>query len=246
MAAESVAIIPIRDDQPTPMNVIQLAISQGADVEKLTRLFELQERWEANEARKAFNAAMAQFKQNPPQITKNKHVKFGSTEYDHATLDHVTEQVTKALSAVGISHKWSVKQEGKQISVSCILTHEMGHSETTTLTADPDSSGSKNSIQAIGSAVTYLERYTLLAATGLAAAEDDDGQAAAEPMVEAEVVKYLDWIKDAKDDAELQKYYLAALKLAEEAKDGSAKNAFVKAKNERYRQLHPRGNYAGR
>ena len=44
----------------------------------------------------------------------------------------------------------------------------------------PDTSGSKNSIQAISSAVTYLQRYTLLAATGLSTSElgnlDNDGR----------------------------------------------------------------------
>ena len=45
------------------------------------------------------------------------------------------------------------------------------------LSAPPDSSGSKNSIQAIASTLTYLQRYTLLSITGLAASEaDDDGR----------------------------------------------------------------------
>jgi hypothetical protein len=46
------------------------------------------------------------------------------------------------------------------------------------LAAAPDASGSKNAIQAIGSTISYLERYTLLALTGLATHDmDDDGQA---------------------------------------------------------------------
>ena len=41
-----------------------------------------------------------------------------------------------------------------------------------------DQSGSKNGFQAIGSAVTYLQRYTLKAALGLSAEVDDDAQSA--------------------------------------------------------------------
>ena len=42
-----------------------------------------------------------------------------------------------------------------------------------------DTSGGKNNIQAMGSAVSYLERYTLLAITGLSTKEmDDDGRGA--------------------------------------------------------------------
>jgi len=69
------------------------------------------------------------------------------------------------------------------VSVTCVVSHVDGHSEENTLSANNDTSGSKNAIQAVGSAVTYLERYSLKAALGLAAAEDDDAQAAGEPAV---------------------------------------------------------------
>ena len=67
--------------------------------------------------------------------------------------------------------------------VTCKITHELGHSEETSLSAPADSSGSKNAIQAIGSTITYLQRYTLLALTGLATHEqDDDAQAVSEKI----------------------------------------------------------------
>lgn len=167
----------------TPMHMLQVAMERGADLDKLQQLMDLQERWEANEARKAFVAAMAQFKANPPEILKGKHVRFetskGTTEYDHATLADVCAAAIKGLADVGISHRWDVNQENR-IRVTCILTHKQGHSESVAMTASPDESGGKNSIQAIGSTITYLQRYTLLAATGLAARDqvDDDGRSA--------------------------------------------------------------------
>lgn len=223
-----------------PMEVLQLAIQQGADVDKLAKLLELQERWEAGQARKAFTAAMARFKAHPPEISKNKHVKFGATTYNHATLDHVTEQVTKALSAVGISHKWEVDQQNG-ISVTCVLTHELGHSERTTLSAGADTSGSKNAIQAIGSTVTYLERYTLLAATGLAASDQDDDGGSGEQrpaMSEESVMEWIDAIASASDLDELKQRYFDAAKKAEELHDTAAVTKFQKAKNARYREIH--------
>lgn len=42
----------------TPMGMIALAVQQGADIDKLSKLLELQERWEATEARKAFVVAL--------------------------------------------------------------------------------------------------------------------------------------------------------------------------------------------
>ena len=60
--------------------------------------------------------------------------------------------------------------------MSCCVTHILGHTECTTLSELPDESGSKNSIQAIGSTVSYLQRYTLFSILGLASKEmDNDG-----------------------------------------------------------------------
>jgi hypothetical protein len=102
-------------------------------------------------------------------------------------LAAVVDAVVASLSNHGLSHRWDTKQEGNLITVTCIITHKLGHSERTPLSASPDTSGSKNGIQAIGSTVTYLQRYTLMAATGLAASDqDDDGNAgrAGEPTID--------------------------------------------------------------
>jgi hypothetical protein len=48
--------------QPTPMVLLQMAMSQNADIEKLSKLMDLHERWEKTEARKAFDHAFAAFK----------------------------------------------------------------------------------------------------------------------------------------------------------------------------------------
>jgi hypothetical protein len=183
---------PVELHQPsavTPMHMLQVALDQGADLAKLEQLMALQERWEANEARKAYVSAMAQFKRNPPDILKRKHVHFqtskGTTEYMHATLADVCAAAIKGLADVGISHRWDVEQKDGQITVHCVLTHQQGYSERTTLTGRADDSGGKNAIQAIASAVTYLQRYTLLSATGLATRDmqDDDGRASSGPEI---------------------------------------------------------------
>ncbi len=166
----------------TPADLLAVAVSQGADLDKLEKLMELQERWEANEARKAYVRAMNEFKAHAPEIVKDREVAYntssGTTAYRHASLHNVTQTIIEALAEHGFSHRWNVEQlDGGQIRVTCVITHEMGHSESTPLQAGPDQSGGKNNIQAVASTVSYLERYTLLAATGLATKEmDDDGR----------------------------------------------------------------------
>jgi hypothetical protein len=145
----------------------------------------LQERWEANEARKAYVAAMAEFKMNPPEIFKDKRVAYktdkGTTSYEHATIGNVVENIVGGLALHGFSHRWILgREDGGIVTVTCVITHKLGHSEDTKLSAGLDSSGGKNNIQSQASTITYLERYSLLAACGLATKEmgDDDGHIA--------------------------------------------------------------------
>ena len=172
---------------PTPGALLQLAVEQGADLDKLERLMALQERWEATEARKAYTRAMADFKLAAPRIAKDKTVGYKNrdgtlTGYTHATLGNVTATILGALAKHGFSHRWDVAQPGGgQVVVRCVLTHSQGHSETTVMSGGLDDSGKKNPIQQIASTVTYLQRYTLLAAVGMATDDqDDDGAAQAD------------------------------------------------------------------
>ena len=130
----------------SPAEMIKEAISGGANLDQLEKLLTLQERWEANEAKKAYHRAMAAFKANPPEIEKDKKVAFGNTKYNHATLANVTKKINDSLCKHGLSASWIVTQSGA-VSVTCRITHEQGHSEETTLSAPADTSGSKNAIQ---------------------------------------------------------------------------------------------------
>lgn len=220
----------------SPASMLQVAIDKGADLEKLEKMLMLQERWEANEARKAYHAAMAKFKADPPEIEKDRKVSYGQgkTSYSHATLANVTDKISKALSQHGLSAAWKTSQDERGVTVTCTITHQLGHSESTALTAAPDTSGSKNSIQAVGSTITYLSRYTLLSLTGLATHEimDDDGAGASEKITPDQVselmelidskhvdaAKFLDYMKVSKVDEIHSKHYERALSVLKKAK----------------------------
>ena len=192
---------------PRQLDALTLAIEKGADLDQIEKLMELQEKYETREARKAYVVAMAAFKANPPKIDKDGHVNFKSktgqiTDYRHATLGNVTEKINAALSEHGLSSAWETNQDEKGISVTCKITHIMGHSEGTTLKAAADDSGGKNRIQAIGSTVTYLQRYTLKSLCGLAeSAFDDDGTGSeAEYITEDEMATINEWIESIGGD----------------------------------------------
>ncbi|MCR4319720.1 MAG: ERF family protein [Candidatus Brocadiaceae bacterium] len=237
-APNKVAVIEQQGMAITPMSMLNMAVSQGADLDKLEKLMALQERWEANEARKAFSEALTAFKAEPLTIDKDKHVKFGNTEYNHATLGNVCNIIGAALSKHGLSYRWNTEQNEGKIKVSCVLMHVKGHSESISLEAVADTSGAKNGIQAIGSTVSYLQRYTLLAITGTATQEqDDDGRGAGVKMNAGVLADYLAAIDAAENMSALGKAYIPAIEIASVAKDIAAMDMLNEAKLERIEKI---------
>jgi hypothetical protein len=164
------------DAAPNPAQLLALAVQSGTSMEQLERLLTLQERWEAGEARKQYNAAFAAFKAEGVKLLRNRKVTAGPLAgKSYAELHAVVNAITDALSQHGLSAAWRITKDEKDwIEVTCTLRHIGGHSESVSLGGPPDTGGAKNAIQARASTVTYLERYTLKAITGLSEQDDDD------------------------------------------------------------------------
>lgn len=162
----------------TPTQMLSIAVEQNADLDKLQKLMDLQERWEANESRKAFAVALAEFQSKLGPIIKKQTVDYttakGRTNFAFANIDDIAQQIRPILDSVGLSYRFSQSQDGDSVTVNCIVSHISGHTETTALTASNDNTGGKNAIQAMASTVTYLRRYTLTGALGITTGSDDN------------------------------------------------------------------------
>jgi hypothetical protein len=221
----------VKDQTPTPMQLLVNAQQSGASIEQMQQLMELQERWEAREAKKAYLEAMSLFREKVPTISKTRR----GHNSKYAGLAETIEQIKPMLSQCGLSHQWKTRQDGDNITVECSVTHKLGHSEETSLTAGPDKTGNKNSIQAIASTIAYLERYTLYAILGLASREmDDDAQGAAnpEPLVDDDQLANIDALL-TETGADVEKFcaYMKVNSLPEiKAKDYRAAITALEAK----------------
>lgn len=171
----------------SPAALMMQAAQSGMTPETIEKMMDLQLRFEAEQARRAFVEDFAKFAAERPSVHKNKEVKFGNTKYTHATLDNLVDTVGPVAAKYGFSHSWDTKQDGKRVRVTCNLRHRLGHSEGVTMEADFDASGQKNSIQQMGSAFTYLRRYTYEAVTGAATSDeyDDNGKGFNEPAAQS-------------------------------------------------------------
>lgn len=188
MPALKEAAAPVVQQAATPMEMLQQALQSGASLEMMEKLIELQERWQGSQARRAFDQAISEAKAEIKPIRRNKRVQFKSkdsnkpsTDYAHETLDEIARTIDPILAKHGLSYRHRTAQKDASVQVTCVISHRDGHFEETSLSSGYDQSGNKNHIQAIGSAVTYLQRYTLKVALGLAAADDDDGKASDMP-----------------------------------------------------------------
>lgn len=198
--AERSPALPSSPDAPLIAVIQRLANDPNFDVEKLRELRAIQKEWDAEQNERAFSDALGRAQAVMPVIEKNKHVYFESrsagkppTDYWHADYGRLVEVVAPILAAEGLSYNHKVTQADGRVTVSCVLRGH-GHSETITLSGQPDDTGGKNSIQQTKSTVTYLKRATLEMVTGAATKDEDDdgaGAGAPEPLISASQLAYL-------------------------------------------------------
>lgn len=170
--ARQVSSEPVRIAEMTPMQMAYQLIQSGADFQSVREMLALSKELAADQAKRAFDAAVASAKAEIGPVAKNAK---GHNNKLYANFAAYAAAVDPVLSKYGLSYRFRTEQTDR-ITVTCILSHKDGHSEENSISGPADNSGSKNAIQAIGSTLTYLQRYTLIQALGLAASDDDDGQ----------------------------------------------------------------------
>lgn len=135
----------------------------------------------AADPRAAWAEAMVSAQAAFPEIKKGRTVTIetskGKYSYDYADLPSILEIVQPILTGVGLAvTQAAVSDQSGAVGVETRIYHVGGHVETfgPLFLAAPDDP------KAAGSAVTYARRYSLCAALGIAADEDDDATSATE------------------------------------------------------------------
>jgi hypothetical protein len=166
------------------MELLGGAVNGNAPVDVIEKLLALKKEHDNHIAKQEFFKDLALAKcELPSYIDKDKKVNFktkngGMMSYAHESLAGITSEVNPILSRHGLSVIFSVSQE-KNITVTLKLCHRLGHIETVSMSGPADDSGNKNALQRYGSTVSYLMRYTMKLALGIATGdkdENDDGR----------------------------------------------------------------------
>lgn len=148
----------------------------------LEKLLAVQERYERGKAQRAFAAARSALLDSlPGTIARDAKADFptrtgGRMSYTYATLGRVLDAVNGPLRQHGFSHHAETETlDGDRIRVTVRLTHELGHSESAHLTAQPDRRNDKISpVQQVVAVTTYLRRNLLMILLGIATADMPD------------------------------------------------------------------------
>jgi hypothetical protein len=182
-----------------PMDMVLQVIHAGQPIEVVREVMALSRELKQEQAREAFDDAIANAKAEIKPVQRNRE---GHNKKMYADFAAFAKEIDPIISKFGLSYRFRTAQTDK-ITVTCVVSHREGYSEENSLSGPSDTSGNKNAIQAIGSTLTYLQRYTLTQAFGLAADADDDGnkseqtQEQAKGLTEVQTSVILDLIAKA-------------------------------------------------
>ncbi len=129
----------------------------------------------------ALAAALAKAQATFPAIPKDKEVtvtsKSGASyKFKYAPLDSILSATRKPLTDNGLALLQLLDSDADGAPA---LVTRLIHSAGGSVTGRTPIPATEGSVQAFGSAITYLRRYAIQAILGIAAEEDDDGNQAA-------------------------------------------------------------------
>lgn len=166
-------------EQSNMLAIIERAATDVAvDVVKMQALLDVQERIMVKQAEIEFNEAMARLEL--PEIKK-----LGKTHNSkYAKYEHIDREIRPLYTAEGFSMSFNSKLNDNVETYYGTLSHVGGHSRTAEMALPPDTSGSKNAIQAKGSTISYAKRYLLCMLLNIITVDEDDDGSSAFPITD--------------------------------------------------------------
>ncbi len=189
---------PISEGMALVHMIERVARDPSIDIGRLKELLAMKREMIDREAQLAFDAAFAEMQPELPVI--DQRGKHGGTSSTYAKWEDIIETITPILGKHGFSFRCRIKQENTKVAITGKLSHRNGFFEETTIELPIDTSGQKNAVQAIGSSVSYGQRYVAKAMLGLSSrrSDDDNGDAAGgmQYITQDQLEKLIELIED--------------------------------------------------
>jgi len=165
-----------------PESILRYALDKGAPVETIERLLAVRRELKAEQAKEAFDRALAEFQAECPVIVKQKGVpdRSGQIAYRYSPLEDIVAQCKPHLQKHGFSFTLDTDLASEQgwVIAICKVTHFGGHCEPSKAKFPL---GTKTQImsdtQVYAAALTFASRRAFCNAFGIVVAgEDSDGR----------------------------------------------------------------------
>lgn len=193
------------------MNVIErVATDPAADMGKLEKMLDMQERVIERESQQAFAADMSAMQSEMPRVFKMAQ----GHNITYARLEDINDSIRPVLQKYGFCVTFKTEQTDlKSVSITAICSHKLGAKQDTTLILPLDTSGSKNAVQAVGSTVSYGKRYAMCALLNISTGDDTNGfnlgKSAEEvsgksPVSQEDLTRLFEYLSDNKTALEFQ------------------------------------------
>lgn len=164
--------------------------------DKLEMLWRMRKELLAEEHREAFDQAFALMAAEMPQVRRDGTVeltrdgkKLGLIKF--ARWEDMDRVIRPIMGKYGFALTYTTVEREKGLLIRGELMRE-GHSRMAEIPLPPDVGPGRNSLQAVGSAISYGKRYLAEMLLNIVrCGEDDDGHAAFEQPISAELVKQL-------------------------------------------------------
>jgi len=156
---------------------ISAAIQQQLPVETIEKFLAMRKELKADQAKEAFTQAMAKFQRDCPVIAKTKVVrdKQGQERYRFAPIDSIILQVKHVLGENDLAYDFTEernKEEGT-VTVTCTITHSMGHTKTSSFTVEIGEESFMTDTQKYAARNTFAKRYAFCNVLGIATGDED-------------------------------------------------------------------------
>jgi predicted RecB family endonuclease len=190
----------IAADASALLRVLERAAADpNSDVERLDRLATIYERMVSREAETKFNTALVKLQPKLPVLDERGEITGpdGAVRATYATWEDTVEAIGPILARHGFSLTFRPGRSPKGVpTVTGVLRHEGGHKEVAELELPADTSGDKNAVQAVGSTMSYGQRYVARMLLNLISrGEDDDGAAAGQSAAVADAIAEINQIE---------------------------------------------------
>jgi hypothetical protein len=191
----------IAADATALLRVIERAAGDpNVPIERLDRLTTLYERMVSREAETKFNAALVKLQPKLPVLEERGQITGpdGAVRATYATWEDTAEAIRPMLARHGFSLSFKPGRSPKGVpTVTGVLRHVAGHMEAAEIELPADTSGDKNPVQAVGSTMSYGQRYIARMLLNLTSrGEDDDGQVAGRSGAEFGAIAEINTLAD--------------------------------------------------